>query len=106
MLETQGHENDEYETEEKQFEGYILVKTPKNATGKMQVKIVLDEQGKEKFENITNVEYIYTTPSNGVIVEYKDKETGEVIETVTYEGNVGDEYETLEKEYLGYDLVE
>ncbi len=106
MLETQGHENDEYETEEKQFEGYILVKTPKNATGKMQVKIVLDEQGKEKFENITNVEYIYTTPSNGVIVEYKDKETGEVIETVTYEGNVGDEYVTLEKEYLGYDLVE
>ena len=97
-----GHENDEYKTEEKEFEGYDLVEIPENATGEM--KITVNEDGTYETEIV--VTYYYKYISAGVIEKHIDEITGEVLAEEEYKGYEGDKYKTEEKEFTGYDLVE
>ena len=96
-----GHENDKYRTEEKEFEGYDLVEIPENATGEM--KITVNEDGTYNAEIV--VTYYYKYVSAGVIEKHIDEITGEVLTEERYTGYEGDKYETKEKEFAGYDLV-
>ena len=89
-----GLENDSYETQAKEIEGYELVVTPSNASGKMTV------------EKIT-VTYEYRKLSD-VIVKYVDENTGEEISGVdkvvtTYKE--GDTYTTLKENINGYQFT-
>ena len=89
-----GLENDTYETQAKEVEGYELVVTPSNASGKMTV------------EKIT-VTYEYRKLSD-VIVKYVDENTGEEISGVdkvvtTYKE--GDTYTTLKENINGYQFT-
>ena len=89
-----GNVGDNYNISEREFDGYKLVeeKLPANAKGKMtQEKIV--------------VEYYYVKETK-VRVEYIDKLTNEKILTEEITGFEGDVYETEEKKFDGYDLVE
>ena len=97
-----GHENDPYTTEEKEFEGYDLVEIPENATGEM--KITVNEDGTYETEIV--VTYYYKYISAGVIEKHIDEITGEVLAEEEYKGYEGDKYKTEEKEFTGYDLVE
>ena len=54
-----GHQNDEYKTEEKNIKYYKLTNKPDNQKGKMEVRITKDDNGKEVIENITYVNYYY-----------------------------------------------
>ena len=98
----EGHEGDNYTTEEKSFDGYDLVmeKYPANSKGTMGV--VVDEDGKTTV--ITNVTYYYALKTK-VTVSYIDVISGEVIDTEVINGHEGDEYETERKEIDGYDIV-
>ena len=109
-----GHEGDLYETEEKKFEGYDLVEVPENAKGEMTV--IRKEDGEVETE--ITVEYYYVRKAE-VKVEYIDIVTGEKLpvdkeipetsgkDTTEYiYGHEGDLYETEEKKFEGYDLVE
>ena len=89
-----GSENDTYQTQAKEVEGYELVVTPSNASGKMTV------------EKIT-VTYEYRKLSD-VIVKYVDENTGEEISGVdkvvtTYKE--GDTYTTLKENINGYQFT-
>ena len=96
-----GHENDKYRTEEKEFEGYDLVEIPENATGEM--KITVNEDGTYNAEIV--VTYYYKYVSAGIVEKHIDEITGEVLTEERYTGYEGDKYETKEKEFAGYDLV-
>ena len=109
-----GHEGDLYETEEKKFEGYDLIEVPENSKGEMTV--IRKEDGEVETEII--VEYYYVRKAE-VKVEYIDIVTGEKLpvdmeisealgkDTTEYiYGHEGDLYETEEKKFEGYDLVE
>ena len=96
-----GHENDKYRTEEKEFEGYDLVEIPENATGEM--KITVNEDGTYNTEIV--VTYYYKYVSAGVVEKHIDDVTGEVITEEKHTGYEGDKYETKEKEIAGYELV-
>ena len=56
-----GFNGTEYETEEKEFDFYRIVKEkyPKNAEGKMIVKVTKNEDGREQVEDTIYVEYYY-----------------------------------------------
>ena len=89
-----GLENDTYQTQAKEVEGYELVVTPSNSSGKMTV------------EKIT-VTYEYRKLSD-VIVKYVDENTGEEISGVdkvvtTYKE--GDTYTTLKENINGYQFT-
>ena len=96
------HEKDTYKTEEKQFEGYVLVETAKNQNG--TIEITANEDGTENTETV--VTYYYIKVAGGVKVQYKDITTGKVIEENTLTGKVTDEYAVSSKKIEGYDLVE
>ena len=51
------------------------------------------------------LKYYYVQVSSGVIEKHVDINSRELLANETYEGLVGDEYETKEKEIDGYDLV-
>ena len=88
-----GHEGDNYETEEKSFDGYTLEKVPENKEGKI---------GPED----KTVIYYYVHNSAGVKVNHYDVITGEKLaEEERIEGHEGDNYETKEKYFEGYDIV-
>ena len=88
-----GHEGDNYETEEKSFDGYTLEKVPENKEGKI---------GPED----KTVIYYYVHNSAGVKVNHYDVITGEKLaEEERIEGHEGDNYETKEKSFEGYDIV-
>ena len=97
----EGHENDPYRTEEKEFEGYDLVEIPENATGEM--KVTVNEDGTYETEIV--VKYYYKYISEGVVEKHIDDVTGEVITEEKHTGYEGDKYETKEKEIAGYELV-
>ena len=89
-----GSENDTYQTQAKEIDGYELVVTPSNASGKMTV------------EKIT-VTYEYRKLSD-VTVKYVDENTGEEIPGVdkvvtTYKE--GDTYTTLKENINGYQFT-
>ena len=98
ILATQRHQGsvgDAYDIPARDFEGYDLVTDmlPTNRTGTMT-------------EEEIEVNYYYIKRTT-VRVEYIDKLTGEKItEDEIMQGHVGDSYETEEKEFDGYDLVE
>ena len=98
----QGHENDPYTTEEKEFEGYDLVKIPSNARGEMTITV--NEDGTYDTEIL--VQYYYKYVSTGVIERHYDDVTGELLAEESYTGYEGDSYKTTSKEFAGYDLVE
>ena len=88
-----GHEGDNYTTENKTFTGYDLIKVPENASGQMTKQDIV-------------VTYEYKEKSAGVIEKHIDVKSNEVLDTKTYEGHVGDNYVVTSKEFEGYDLVE
>ena len=101
--EIQGHENDNYNTEEKKKEipKYVLVGDSGNTKGKMKVTVNKDGT----FDVETQVTYYYKKQAGGVIVNYIDIATNKVIESEKIDGKVGDRYETNYKTIEDYDLV-
>ena len=101
-----GKVGDPYSTSPEDIEGYDLVesKKPENAKGTMT-------------EKQTVVEYRYIRKAK-VIVEYIDKTTGEKlmevdkdtkaekVSTVEIDGHEGDPYETVEKAFEKYEIVQ
>ena len=90
-----GNVGDSYDIPSREFEGYELVedRLPTNHKGQMT---------EEEIEVI----YYYRQQAQ-VRVEYIDKRTGEKLtEDEIIKGYVGDEYETEEKQFDGYELVE
>ena len=88
-----GKVGDEYETNSKNIEEYVLVEEPENKTVTMTREDVI-------------VNYYYAHVSSGVIEKHVDVKTGEIIENKVYSGNEGDRYETSPKPIEGYDIVE
>ena len=87
-----GYVGKEFKTIAKNFKKYILVEEPEQKTVEMaEEKIVL--------------KYYYVQVSSGVIEKHIDINSGELLANETYEGLVGDEYKTKEKNIEGYDLV-
>ena len=101
--EIQGHENDNYNTEEKKKEipKYVLVGDSGNTKGKMKVTVNKDGT----FDIETKVTYYYKKQAGGVIVNHIDIATNKVIESEKIDGKVGDRYETNYKTIEDYDLV-
>ena len=98
--EHKGNVGDAYDIPSRTFEGYDLVEVdsegnnmlPTNAIGTMtEEKIV--------------VNYYYIKQAK-VTVEYIDKQTGEKLDEEEIKGYIGDSYETEQKEFEGYDIVE
>ena len=56
-------------------------------------------------EEEIEVNYYYEKQAK-VKVEYIDKQTGNKLDEEEIQGHVGDSYETEEKQFEGYDLVE
>ena len=88
----EGHEGDEYTTEEKELDGYKIVKVPDNKNGKMT-------------DDDITVKYYYVKVSAGVLEKHIDDSTGEVLFEKTHEGYEGDEYKIEEKTFVGYEVV-
>ena len=97
----EGHENDNYETEEKEIKGYNLVETPENATGKME--ITKNPDGTYNTEII--VVYYYKKQAGKVVENHIDIHTNKKLAVEEHEGNVGDEYNIPARDFEGYDLV-
>ncbi|MCI8654957.1 MAG: hypothetical protein HFJ48_03665 [Clostridia bacterium] len=87
-----GYVGKEFETEAKDFEGYILVEEPEEKVVTMEEKEIV-------------LKYYYIYVSSGVIEKHIDIDTGEILDNETYEGNEGDDYKTEPKEFKHYDLV-
>ena len=90
-----GYEDDDYEAEEKEIEGYDIDEEeyPENTKGK------IEREAKEVI--------FYYKKKAKVIAEYRDKETNEKIEKdEEKKGYIKDKYETAEKKIEYYDLIE
>ena len=88
-----GKVEENYRTDEKQIDGYVLVEH------------VGDTEG--KFKEGENVVIFYYVKRTVIIVKYLDKDTGnEIADMVTIDGKNGDEYTTEPKEIPGYVMVE
>ncbi len=89
-----GNVGDEYDIPSREFEGYDLVidKLPTNAKGEMT-------------EEPIEVNYYYIKQAK-VEVEYIDKQTGEKLDEDELKGHIGDSYETEEKNFGNYELIE
>ena len=98
----EGHENDDYETEAKEIEGYDLVKIPENAIGTM----VITKNPDGTYHTEIEVVYYYKKVAGGVVENHIDITTGNILATGTHEGNVGDPYDIPSRNFDGYDLVE
>ncbi len=96
-----GHENDPYETEQKQFENYSLEKIPNNWKGNMT--ITKNEDGSYQTETV--VTYYYIKKSGGVIEKHIDITSGKELAKEEHKGNVGDSYHIPAREFSGYELV-
>ena len=97
-----GHENDDYETEAKTFEGYSEPDIPENAIGKMLV--TKNPDGTYNTETV--VTYYYAKPAGEVKEIHIDVDTNEVLAEEVHKGKVGSDYEILSREFEGYELVE
>ena len=80
QLTTEGLEGDDFITESKDFENYVLVEEPPEKT----VKMTKEEQ---------ILKYYYIHISGGVIEKHIDIISGQVLFNESYEGNEGDEYD-------------
>ena len=97
-----GHENDEYTTEEKEFEDYILEKVPENAAGEM--KVIKNEDGSYNTETLVQYYYI-RKKSAGVLERHIDIKSNEILAQEQHTGKVGDEYDIPAREFENYELV-
>ena len=89
----QGLVGDEFVTESKNFDNYVLVEEPENKT------IIM---GKEEIV----LKYYYIHIAGGVIEKHIDIISGAILYNASYEGNEGDPYKIDSREFEGYDLVE
>ena len=98
-----GYEGKTYDTIEKSFDNYSIVKEmyPNNARGKMAV--LVDSSG--TYNNETLVKYYYVEKSAGVVEKHIDSETNTVIKEIKHEGNVGDRYVISESKFDGYEIL-
>ena len=97
-----GHENNTYETKEKEFEKYKLIETSNNTTGQMRVS--KKEDGTVDTETV--VKYYYVHESEGITERHLDIISGELLEKIAnHEGHEGDEYNIEAKTFEGYDIV-
>ena len=87
-----GKYGDNYETKQKEIEGYKFTKVEGNTKGTMQGKDI-------------NVIYYYKHKSK-VTVNYIDKDTGEKIDVVNDEVYEGDTYTSQERKYEDYELIQ
>jgi len=91
--ETQNGKVDEkYITDAKTIKNYTLVEDSGNTTGRLTI-------------DPTTVIFYYLQNTK-VIVNYVDKETGELLDTLTQNGLVGDEFESTSKDFQLYILLE
>ena len=90
---TEGLEGDDFVTESKDFENYVLVEEPAEKT----VKMTKEEQ---------ILKYYYIHISGGVIEKHIDVISGQILANKTYEGNEGDTYDIPSRTFDGYELVE
>lgn len=84
---------EEYQTQAKEFYGYILTEVPANASGKFS-------------EQTITVTYVYALRPAQVIVSYVDEDGNELAESETVKGNVFDSYQTEAKTIYGYTLTQ
>jgi hypothetical protein len=98
----EGHEGDEYKTEEKTIKGYELVEVPKNAEGVMTV--TKDSEGNYNTETVVTYKYKKLVPAD-VIEKYVDVNTDEVVEEVIHKGELDEEYTITPKTIDGYTLI-
>ena len=87
-----GLENDYYETQSKEIDGYELVVTPENAIGKMTVDKIVVTYEYRKLSDVT-VKYIDANTGKSIV--------GDIVTTY----KEGDRYQTEEKIFGGYELV-
>ena len=90
---TEGLEGDDFVTESKDFENYVLVEEPPEKT----VKMTKEEQ---------ILKYYYIHVSGGVIEKHIDAISGQILANAVHNGNEGDAYDIPSKTFEGYDLVE
>ena len=90
---TEGLEGDDFVTESKDFENYILDEEPPEKV----VKMTKEEQ---------ILKYYYVHISGGVIEKHIDIISNEILANAAYEGNEGDDYDIPSRAFEGYDLVE
>ena len=98
--EHQGSIGDAYDIPPRTFEGYDLVTEDENGNSMLPT----NAKGEMTEEPIV-VNYYYIKQTK-VKVEYIDKQTGEKLDEEEIKGHIGDSYETEEKEFDGYELVE
>ena len=90
---TEGLEGDDFVTESKDFENYVLVEEPVEKT----VKMTKEEQ---------TLKYYYIHISGGVIEKHIDVISGQILANAVHNGNEGDAYDISSRTFDGYDLVE
>ena len=90
---TEGLEGDDFVTESKDFENYVLVEEPAEKT----VKMTKEEQV---------LKYYYSHVSGGVIEKHIDVISGQILANAVHNGNEGDEYDIPSRIFEEYDLVE
>ena len=90
---TEGLEGDDFVTESKDFENYVLVEEPPEKT----VKMTKEEQ---------ILKYYYIHVSGGVIEKHIDVISGQILANAVHNGNEGDAYDIPSRTFDGYDLVE
>ncbi len=84
-------EKDTYTTLPKNIEGYVVTREPDNKNGTIMREDII-------------VTYYYKKVSEGLVVKYVDFITGELLDSMEYTGNEGDEILLEEKEVEGYVL--
>ena len=89
---TEGLEGDDFVTESKDFENYVLVEEPAEKT----VKMTKEEQ---------ILKYYYIHVSGGVIEKHIDVISGQILANAVHNGNEGDAYDIPSRTFEGYDLV-
>ena len=89
----EGLEGDDFVTESKDFENYVLVEEPAEKT----VKMTKEEQV---------LKYYYIHVSGGVIEKHIDVISGQILANAVHQGNEGDAYDIPSRTFDGYDLVE
>ena len=90
---TEGLEGDDFITESKDFENYVLVEEPAEKT----VKMTKEEQ---------ILKYYYIHVSGGVIEKHIDVISGQILANAVHNGKEGDAYDIPSRTFEGYDLVE
>ena len=88
-----GYVGKEYTSIPKEYKGYILIEKPEEETVIMT-------------ETVITIEYHYKKITGGVIEKHIDEDTGEVLYEEYHEGQEGDEYEIIPREFEDYVLDE